>query len=380
MRFHVADSLTGRIVGRLYPSAWSITDPLRSPATGSLTVALPSDADGVRTLVDLTLPRRRWVAIEDDEGRFLFGGPIPRRPARSEGTVTVPLVDWRAWFYTAPLRPSSTWARGDYIRVGSQAKDQGAIMGELFARALDTVGAPSIVVDTPPVTGVTRDMTALQLDRSIGDYLDSITNRERGAEWYTYASRDSADPTRLIAHAAVAYPERSTRTTPIRVDYKQGHGGSAHEYSWPEGMEAPTRVWAVGDGEPPDQAAAMDETADLTDGVDVCWEKVLGPLDGVSRNSTAYEYAFAYLDHSQGLSGSAEFSITDERIPLGTYTVGDRARVSIDDGWDAADVPAARIIERTISGGTGVATQARIVVDLANSDYGDSSTIPGEEV
>lgn len=380
MRFHVADTLTGKIVGRLDPSSWEVSEPLRSPGVGTLAVPLPDADDRVRGLVDLTLPRRRWVAIEDDHGRFLWGGAIPRRPARNEGIVTIPLVDWRAWFYTTPIRPLANGTRRNYIKTGAGAKDQGAMMGDLFALALDTVGKPAITVDTPPTTGVSREMTALQLDRSVGEYLDSITSRERGAEWYTYITRDPADRTRLVVHAAVAYPERQTRTTPIRVEYRRGQGGNASEYAWPEGAESPTRVWAVGDGEPPDQAVAFDQTPDLGDGVDVCWEKVLGPLDGVVKNATAYEYAYAHLEWAQGLSGSAEFTIPDEAIPLGDYATGDRARVIIDDGWDTADVPAARITDRVLSGGRGQATQARITVDLANSTYGDTSTVPGEAV
>jgi hypothetical protein len=380
VRFHVADTLTGRIVGRLEPSQWEVTDPLRSPGLGSLTVPLPTGTEALARLVDLTLPRRRWVAVEDDQGRFLFGGPIPRRPARHGGEITIPLVDWRSWFYRAPIRPNADGSRRNYIRTGAAAKDQGAMMGDLFALALDTVGAPYMVIDTPPVTDVKRELTALMLDRSIGEYLDSVANRERGAEWYTYVTRSVSDPLQLVPHCAVAYPERASRSTPIRVEYRQGKGGNAHDYTWPEGAEAPTRVWAVGDGEPPDQALAMDETVDLTTGVDVCWEETVGPLDGVSKNATAYEYAFAVLAHSQGLSGTAEFAITDAAIPFGDYHVGDRARVILDDLYDAADVPAARIVSRTLTGGRGVPLSARISVDLANADYGDSSTVPGEAV
>lgn len=380
MRFFVADTLTGQIVGQLHPTAWEVAEKLRSPGIGSITVPLPTGEDAVRNLVDLTLPRRRWVAIEDDAGGFLWGGPIPRRAARSDGSVSIPVVEWRGWFYNCPIRPLPDGSRRNYIKTGADAREQALIMADLFELALDTVGAPAMVVDTPPTTDVTRELTALMLDRSIGEYLDSISQRERGAEWYTYITRDVADPTKLVTHAAVAYPERQTRTTPIRVEYRRGQGGNAADYAWPEGMESPTRVWAVGDGEPPDQAVAVDETADLTDGADVCWEHTMGPLDGVSRKATAFEYAYAYLSYAQGLSGSAEFTITDGAIPLRDYAVGDRARVIIDDGWDVADVPAARITERVMSGGRGVPTQARITVDLANNVYGDTSTIPGEAV
>ena len=47
MRFYSVNSLTGKIVGQLYPSKWELVDPLRSPGTGSLTVSLPTGTDAV---------------------------------------------------------------------------------------------------------------------------------------------------------------------------------------------------------------------------------------------------------------------------------------------------------------------------------------------
>lgn len=382
MRFHVVDTLSGKIVGRLYPNAWTWTDPLATPGTGSLTVPLPSDPAAIASLVELTAPRRRWVAAQDDSGRYLFGGPIPRRPGRNEGELIIPLVDWRAWFFKAPIRPNADGSRRNYIKVGGNALEQTTMMRDLIALGLDTTGAPRFVVDTPTASGVVRERTCLMLDRSIGEYLDGLSswNIERGAEWWVYITEDLADPTTLLPHVAVAFPERQTRTTPIRVEYKKGMGGNSYDPAWPEGIDSPTRAWAVGDGEPPDQVWAVDETPTIADGTDVAWEQVLGPLDGVARKATAFEYAFAVVESNQELQGEAEFSILDSRIPMGDYATGDRARVVYADGWEDVDVPAARITERTMTGGHGQATSVRIKVDLANADYGDTSLVPGEAV
>lgn len=383
MKFHVCDTLSGRIVGRLYPNAWSFTDPLATPGTGTLTVPLPDAPAAVGLLGDLTAQRRRWVACEDDQGRFLFGAVIPRRPARGEGVVTVPLVDWRSWFYRAPIRPNEDGSRRNYIKTGSNATEQTTMMADLLELALDTTGAPDMVIDTPPVSGVERERTCLMLDRSVGEYLDGMSSWkvERGAEWHVYVARDLTDPLRLVPHVAISWPERASRSTPIRVEYKDGVGGNAADPSWPEGVETPTRAWAVGDGQPPDQVWATDEVPSIEDGVEVAWEQVLGPLDGVSKKGTAFEYAFRVVEYGQAnLQGEAEFTVLDAQIPLGDYATGDRARLIYADGWEDVDLPAARITERTLSGGRGQATQARIKVDLANSDYGDTSTVPGEEV
>lgn len=378
MKFFVCESLTNRIVGELYPSRWELTDPLRAPGTGTLTVPLPTDPDAVARLVDLTLQRRRWVAVEYIPGQMIFGGPIPRRPARSGGEVIIPLVDWRAWFYKANLRPigGAAGARNDYIRTN---REQGLIMTDLMTAALDTPGKPLITVDTAPTTGVTRDITALQLDRSIGEHLDSITNRDRGAEWFTYV-QSAADQNQMIPHVAVAFPARHLRDSAVRVEYRVGTGGNAMDYAWPEGSDANTRVWAIGDGEPPDQALASDEYPELDAGLDVAWEDVLGPLDGVVKNATAFEYAYSAIQRSRGFEGTAEFTILDKKLPLGDVSTGDRARVILEDGWDSADVRAARIIERTMSGGRGQPTRQRLKIDLADDASSDDQDTPGEAV
>lgn len=380
--FHVADSLTGKIVGRLYPSTWTFTDALATTGSGSLTVPLPSDPADVARLVDLTAPRRRWVACEDEQGRFWFAGPIPRAPGRGDGVVTVPLVDWRTWFYLAPIRPLASGARQNYVRVGASATEQTTMATDLAALALATVGAPKIVLDTATASGIVRERTCMMLDRSVGEYLDGLSSWkvERGVEWWTYATRSLADPTILIPHLAVAWPERATRTTPIRVEYRAGVGGNAFDPAWPEGVETTTRAWAVGDGEPPDQVWASDESLDIAAGVEVAWEQTIGPLDGVKRKATAFEAAFALVQYATGLQGEAEFSLLDSTIGLGDYGTGDRARVVYADGWVDVEVPAARIVERTVSGGRGQPTVCRLKVDLANGVYGDSGLAPGEAV
>ena len=380
MKFHVCDSLTGRIVGRLYPNAWSFTDPLTAPSTGSLTVPLPTDPAAVARLVELTHPRKRWVAIEDDEGHIIFGGPIPRRPARSGGEVTISLIDWRGWFYRAYLRPHlfSSKVRG-YIKTGTGAVDLGVGMTDLMRLAMTSnFSPPLIVVDDAPLAGVVGDITALTLDRPVGETLDSITARGKGCEWFTYIAR-TEDITMLTPHVTVCTPERSTRTTPVRVEYRVGVGGNAHEYSWPEGQDASTRVWALGDGEPPAQAYAYDEYHEIKTGQDVLWETLIGPLDGVTKNATAFSYASKAIIASRGFGGEATFSMLDEKVKIGDIATGDRARIIIEDGWDSADVAAARITERTVSGGRNKATMQSITVDLTDVAY-PNSDIPGVAV
>lgn len=367
MRFYSVDTLTGRMVGELFPSKWELGEPLRSPGTGSLTFPLDTG------LSELILHRRRWVAAEDG-GRVIWCGPVPRRPQRTGGEVIVPLVDWRSWFYRAPIRPLADGTRRDYIKTGANAREQALIMTDLLGLALDAPGAPKMVIDTAPVTGVTREITALMLDRSTGEYLESVSARG-GCEWHVYATQ--SDPTTMLLHAAVDWPERQHRTEPVKLEWRQGQGGNVAGYTWPEGEDSPTKVWAVGEGEPPDQVWASDEYPDIADGTDVLWEQVLGPLDGVSKSATAFDHAEEAIARARGFEGLAQFTVTAEQLALSSVDVGDRARVVLSYGWIDVDLPACRIVDRVISGGRGEPTVQMLTVDLSDPIYpGD----PGEDV
>jgi hypothetical protein len=379
VEFYSVDTLTGRIVGRLYPHAWELSDPLRSPGTGSLSVAIPDEPDRVAQLIDLTLQRRRWVAAKEGE-QFLWCGPISDEPSRSSGTLTIPLVDWRSWFYRTPLRPFSLdptaiGARRNYIKTGTAAREQTLIISDLMTLALDTTGKPLMVVDVPPTTGVKREITALMLDRAIAEYMDDVTGRG-SFDWWVYCTQ--SDPTHLLLHAAACWPERAYRSQPIKLEWQLGKGGNVSGVDWPGGQGASTRVWAVGEGEPPDQVFTRDEFPEIADGTEVAWESVLGPLDGVKTTATAFEQAHAAITRSRGFDRTVEFTVATERIPLTSCATGDRARVVYYDGWVDVDIPAARIISRTLSGGRGQPTTQRLSIDLSDAIYPEYDT--GEDV
>lgn len=376
VQFYSVDTLTGLIIGQLKPSAWSLGDPLRTAGTGTLTIALPGRTDAVARLRDLTMPRTRWVAARDPQGRYLWCGPIVRTPAMSDGVVTVPVADWRAWFMRAPIRPLQpgevgTTMRRNYIVTN---REQTQIMTDLMVLALNTPGSPRCVIDSAPVTGVNRDLSALMLDRSVGEQLNTIVARG-GPEWHCYCTPGSA--TSLLLHITVDWPERRTREDNPLIQWRVGKGGNTHDPSWPEGQDAPTRVYALGADQPPAQVFAVSEWSEIGDGTEVAWETVLGPLDGVVKTATAFDAADHAAERARGFDGTAEFSIADGKIPLGDLGTGDRVRVRYSNGWVDADTPSSRIVDSTISGGRDKPTIRRISVDLADNDYGVD---PGEDV
>lgn len=392
MRFYAVDTLTGRILQPLRPTAWELGDPLRAPGTGTLTLPRPQSHERAALREALGVPltqtgagafdHNRWVAVADPAGRWCWGGPILKRPSSDAKNITVPLVDWRSWFYSCPLRPLADGGRGDY---SATSRDQALIADDLFHRALDDVTPdsplrpPPIIIDAPTLTGVDRERKGKrQLDVSIGDLLDTLVDADDGIDWWTYVrSAADGDPTRLEIHVTTGWPERSTSTTPTKMEWVDGRGGSTPDISWPPASQSYSRVWGVGDGEPPDQVHAWDEDPEAT----VLWEKTIGPLDGVKDSDTAYEHAFAERARAQGQESHAEVTVLDSRVGLGEIGPGDRVRLRYDDGWESVDVPAARIVSRTLSGSAEKAPRQRLTLDLADVEYppvvGADPGVPG---
>lgn len=373
MEFYSVDTLTGRVAGRLAPHHWELNDPLRGVGTGTLNIAIPWDPAAVGRLAELTQQRRRWVAACEG-GQPVWCGPIVEEPSRSEGVLTVSVADWRTWFYHAVLRPVNG-VRQNYIKVGTNAHEQTLIIYDLMKLALATTGVPDMVVDLPPLSGVEREITALMLDRYVAEYLDSVT--AVGAfDWWVYCVQ--TDPTQFKLHATACWPERFLRGVPVKLEWQLGKGGNAVGVTWPGGQGAATRVWALGEGEPPDQPYSFDEYGDIDDGTDVTWESVIGPLDGVRKAQTLFDHAHAAITQSQGLDRTIEFVMAAEKLPLTSVGTGDRARIVYSDGWTDVDIPSARIVSRTMSGGRGEATLQRLSVDLSDDIYPDDDS--GEDV
>ena len=306
---------------------------------------------------------------------FLWCGPISDEPSRSGGELIIPLVDWRSWFYRAPIRPTIAGARRSYIKTGTAAVEQTKILTDLMALALDPAyaGNPQMVIDSAPTTGTKREITAQMLDRGIAEYMDDVSGRGN-FDWWVYCTQ--ADATHLLLHAAVCWPERALRSDPIKLEWQLGKGGNVAGVDWPGGQGASTRVWGIGTGEPPDQPWAVDEFPEIGDGSEVAWESIVNPE--VTTSAGAFDAAHAAINRSRGYDRTVEFTVADEQIPITTVATGDRARIVYYDGWVDVDLPAARIVSRTLSGGRGQPTQQRLSIDL--SDVIQPEYDPGEAV
>jgi hypothetical protein len=369
MIVHVASALTGRIIGQLDPSSWEVTDPLRGNGTGTFTIPLSDERQVAKLRGWLDAPIQ--VAVSDDDRRqWLWSGPRSERVRADETSVTVSCTDWRGWINQCLLRPDpaiADWS-GDYIRT---AVDPAQAVYDLAARALDTAGAPTMVYAPVTLVGSTRDCRYRALT-SIGSSMDDLAGREDSPDWWTTTLAIDARTLRPRIHAA---PIRSSRRTPIRATYTPD-GGNITEYDLPPLPEAPGRVWAIGDGAPPDQKYGMDEDPNLADML--LWERAIDLKSGIYLRAEAAEYAAAERASLGAAEATATVTLLADSPDVFDYTTGDRARLVIEDAWHSGahrvDVPAARIIERTIAGGSDVATTTTLLVDLSDAEIPEAES------
>jgi hypothetical protein len=386
LTFHVANSLTGRISGRLKPTAWTWEDPLTGAAKGELTVAIPNDSEAVSQLIDITRPHVTQVVVKDDQGRWLFGGPILADPAKQGNTIKVPVGDWRAWFYAAPIRPVGG-TRVEYVRVaggtGGQV-EQNEAMAAIANLGLATIGAPRLVVDGIVSSGVMRDVTA-RMFKPTGEALDNISRRFDGPDWWTYITADPADPRFVIAHLAIAWPERQSTTgvalalrREVLLETKQGAGGNIVDYDWPQQNQPPSRVLGVSSDPPPDETWAIAEDPMLLSGEALAWDEVYQLPEGITSATSAFDHSLARLQALSGDLGVVAVSIDPTATDIGSWGPGDRCRLIIKDGWRDIELDTARILSRTLEGRGSHVTGVKAQVNLGGEDV--EAVEPTEEV
>lgn len=369
LRWLVADTLTGRLSGRLPPSEWRWHDPLAGFAEGQLTIRVPRDANKLLSLQRAVTSLSRQILAQDETGRIWFGGPITADPEMSGDQITVSFADWRKWFYAAPLLPDSdTEARGDYIRTGANEVDQNTAITDIADEALSQPGAPRMVVDSPAASGIDRAVTFRQFTYA-GEAMDNIAERERGPDWWTYLAVDPADPRDVVAHLTVASPERTLSPTGLMLRHQvlrhqEGRGGNILDYDWPAGNTPFTRVAAVSQQSPPAEQWGIAEDPGIGDGEKIAWTEVWRPQ--VETADGAFEHAFSRLaSHGSAFTGVAGVKINPTATDLGSWGPGDRARLVVADGWRDVDLPATRILSRTLAGRGPHVLSVEASLDLA---------------
>lgn len=367
LRFFIAHAITGKFLAEIFPTQYEINEPLLGSGTATITLPTPEDLSRARAMRALLYGPSIQLAVRDEQRRYLFTGPLPARPEENtDGSISLSFVDWRAWVAQCVFRPDpavASWT-GDYIKIGAAQVDQSQAVADIVALALNTHGAPAnITVPAPALSGTAYDLTFRALT-PVGDALDSISSRKDGVDWWIDAV-DSATLKGLDLIVRVA-PERKSRAVPVDLGWDRNGGNLIERPVLPASTDRIMRVWATGDGAPPDQVWGLDEDPDFADMTDtLLWERIT--TSDATTKADAFSFAAAERIALSAPDGVVEVQHLAGAPALGDYVVGDRSRLVVRDGWTRIDVPAARILERKIVGGTQSQIVAVLKLDLADS-------------
>jgi hypothetical protein len=372
-----------RTVSTEWPvTEWTAGDPLSGSSEGSVKIALNAlDRAAVARLKASTIPESAGMVLSDDMNNVLWCGIIRKRPwTPRSGVVSLTVEEMRGWFYSAVLRTGAAYVNtfGDYVVA---ATEQQTIARQLALAALQKAaftpepGAPLISVPvTTPTVAVNRDFVGRRGD-SIGTLLDNLSKRDGATEWWVETTFDSTSTPKALSWTFRQSLERISRTTPIRLESTDRGANVAIAGEWPEdASQNASRVYAVGDGQPPDQPIAVDSDPSLAAGSVLLREVVSGPYSGVVDNATLFANARQERIARQDSSQSVQLVVDSNRVQPSTYSVGDRAYVRIIDEWLDVTVAAARIIDRQLAGGAGKADTATITLNIADASMPDTST------
>ena len=360
VEFSFHDMLTARRLGSLKFTDWSFNDPLGG--VGQFSGTLPITEANRDFIRDIIKPNLSAVYAKVGDV-YLWGGIVTGRPwKRSTSTLTIKATQWEGYWYR----------RFVLNRYYKASIEQMQATREMLSTAMADIGTPRVTLDTAS-SGVLRQVT-VEPWTTVGDALDSVANRDNGFDW-SIQIRNNSQTGLPELYLAQWYPERQSQTDVLGVTIESRKelieslqsGGNANVDDWPEdAIQAATRVWATGDGSPPDQPIAKDEDPDLTDGFLPLFESVTNWFGVTSKAVLADHARSERMDRALPLQTlPADLPVDTPRIE--EYLVGDRARVVIKDEWLDIDLPAVRIIDRAISSDQTSGMKATVLLDL--TDY-----------
>lgn len=364
-RFLVVQALTNRRLGYLRMSDVSFNDPLTGAGGSFSGKVTPADfGPGVDVLRQWTEPDQVALYVETDSG-YYFGGPIVSRPwSRSDGTLTITALSWKQWFYTRFLNPNWGVDPVADTHFYYDNDDQLFIARDLASRSIIEIGCPTIEIGTE-TCGVTRD---LHLNGSafhyVGDAIDSMANRPNGFDWDVEIRRVGNSPSLYLG---LYFPGRGTVNQSVLLkSTKEGGNITAVPEADDTAQDRRTRVWATGDGQPPDQPVAFDSDPDLDSGLVLLRETVTN-WSGVTNITTLSSHAQAQRQAIGLNRNQMVLPVTLDDPALSLYGVGDRVRLLLEDDWLRVDLPTVRIIDRQIKVNSRSAPDsASITVDLSD--------------
>lgn len=322
------------------------TETTNGNGTMSATLPFPQDPTRRSTIKTETEPDAAAIYCYSKNGTYDWGGVVTARKwNHKKRQVEIVVTEWRAWLFNVYLPPKSDLT-GDNSYSWT-AQDQLKIAREIIGYAKAEPGSPTIEVDTDQVSGKLRDLNVVGLNfKKAGELLDTISQRDGGFEWTLQVEPHPIDGYPRL-RLKTYYPERGGNTGILLR--RTPEGGNILDYGDLEetSYNRWTRVWATGEGQPPETPFSQDSDPLLSSGYVLRresmtnWSRV---TDRTTLASHARSQRRFYGQKHTGLSVSVLF----EKLDPTTYMVGDRVRLVLKDDMFDFDLPSVRIVSREV--------------------------------
>lgn len=331
--------------------------------TANLT--LPEDTDVIARLKTAVSVGKAIYAMDTDSSTFPWGGYIIGRDWDPDaGVIGITAVEWRSWLYGVFLGPNTDLS-GD-IAYDWTGIDQLQIAKEIVAQVTSagiTDGRPTIATGEE-VSGKTRDLNIKGMDfKNAGALIDSMAQRSGGFEWTVEveAGPDGLPSLRL----GLYYPQRGSlipglvlRHTPDGANFQLSDKIQASIAS------RQTRCWATGSTE--SAQYAMDSDPALSSAGTLLCEGVRN-YSSVSDRTTLASHARAEREYLSPEVNTLQGWVHENLLPVTSYRAGDRTRLVYLDAMYDLDLPAVRVISRSVEPLSG-AGKVGITLDLDDSE------------
>lgn len=363
-QFRIYHAISRKLIRRVKLNNAEYNDPVFGRG-GSLSAEAPitegQSADALKEAIEQGLDRHALYVFRDNV--LVWGGPLISHDWQwKERKLIIGAVQWKQWLYNKMLTPDMT-VNPVKDKVYSWVNvDQFEITRGIISNVIADYGTPNILLGTE-LSGKLRDLTIYGMKfQTAGDAIDSMANRDGGFDWELLPRVNAADGLPELV-LALYYPERGTFNQGMSLRFKSTQRGG--NIILPDSFDVSaetrrSRVWATGTGTPPDQLVVFDEDPELEQDIALTRESVSGYPD-VVKSDTLADHARAERQFLGVPMNSISVSCSLEDPPLENYRSGDRARMIIKDEWLDIDLPAVRIVDRTIR--------------LNQSDEPDSATL-----
>lgn len=349
------------------------TEAVNGNGTFQGTTTLPKNDDAAQQRFLALSPDDAAIYVRNTEtNRFVWGGPIVNRTwGPRAGEVEIQAVEWRSWLFNAFLPPKLDLT-GDRV-YGWTDVDQLQIAREIVAWA--TLGGPSdgrpVISAGSEMSGKIRDLNFVGLDfKYAGELIDTMANRSGGFEW-TIGIEAGAQTGLPELHLQFGFPQIGAAVTGLILKRTPSGGNFTLVGDIPESTsDRRTRVWTTGNTET--LPFAVDSDPLLSLGSALLRETVTN-YSSVQDRTTLASHARAERVFRSIRTNIIQIEVPEKSVNSGTYRVGDRGRLLYRDRMISLDLPAVRIIERTLRP-QDAGSKALLTLDLADFELPEVDT------